>query len=84
LLLRNTETSCKQIVAAGWGAKLGYLGLVLDPQGGPVEVHFFESSELSGHWHRLGEFEGPAIEGWSQVQTANGEVDAWIYVLAPE
>jgi hypothetical protein len=62
----------------GWsllaGAKLGYPGLVLDPQGRPVEVHLFESSQLPGHLRRLDEFEGAGYRRVvTQVQTANGE-----------
>jgi len=74
-----------RLVAAGWGAKLGYPGLVLDPQGDHVEVCLFESSELPDHWRRLDEFEGPGYRRVvTHVQTANGEVDAWIYVVASE
>jgi gamma-glutamylcyclotransferase (GGCT)/AIG2-like uncharacterized protein YtfP len=74
-----------RLVASGWGAKLGYPGLVLDPQGGPVEVHLFESSELPDHLRSLDDFEGPGYRRVvAQVQTANGEVEAWIYVLASE
>lgn len=74
-----------RLVAAGWGATLGYPGLVLDPQGTPVEVYLFESSELPDHWPRLDEFEGAGYRRVvTQVRTANGEVDAWIYVLASD
>lgn len=74
-----------KLVASGWGAKLGYPGLVLDPQGSPVEVHLLESSELPGHLHQLDEFEGAGYRRVvTQVQTAIGGVDAWIYVLASE
>jgi gamma-glutamylcyclotransferase (GGCT)/AIG2-like uncharacterized protein YtfP len=74
-----------RLVAFGWGANLGYPGLVLDPQGSPVEVHLFESSELPGHWRRLDQFEGAGYRRVvTQVQTPNGAVDAWIYVLASE
>lgn len=70
-------------MAAGWGAPLGYPGLILDPQGPPVRVYLFESSELPKHWSRLDEFEGTGYRRVvTQVQTANGDVDAWIYVLA--
>ena len=73
------------MIASGWGAKLGYPGMVLDPQGSTVEVHLFESSELPGHLRRLDEFEGADYRRVvTQVQTPNGEVDAWIYVLESE
>jgi gamma-glutamylcyclotransferase (GGCT)/AIG2-like uncharacterized protein YtfP len=71
------------LIQAGWGADLGFPGLVLDPTGGTVEVDVFEAVDLSEHWGRLDAFEG---EGYrrvlAQVETANGIIDAWIYVLA--
>lgn len=67
----------------GWGAALGYPGLVLDPQGPIVEVHLFESPDLPQHWARLDEFEGDGYRRViTQVQTAERDVDTWIYVLA--
>ena len=74
-----------RLVAAGWGAKLGYPGLVVDPEGSPIEVYLFESSELPDHWRRLDEFEGAGYRRVvTQVRTASGEVDAWIYVVASD
>jgi len=74
-----------RLIASGWGAKLGYPGMVLDPQGSTVEVHLFESSELLSHLRRLDEFEDAGYRRVvTQIQTANGEVDAWIYVLESE
>ncbi len=71
-----------RLVEAGWGAKLGFPGLVLDPQGEAVEVHVFESMALPDHWQRLDAFEG---EGYrrvtAQVSTSDGNLDAWIYVI---
>jgi gamma-glutamylcyclotransferase (GGCT)/AIG2-like uncharacterized protein YtfP len=71
------------LVQAGWGADLGFPGLVLNPTGGAVEVDVFEAADLSEYWDRLDAFEG---EGYrrviAQVETANGVIDAWIYVLA--
>ena len=73
------------LVSAGWGAQLGYPALVLDPRGSAVEVYLFESSELPDHWPRLDAFEGAGYRRVvTQVQTANGEVNAWIYVLASD
>jgi len=72
-----------RLADAGWGAALGYPGLVLDPLGAAVEVHVFESSELPDHWPRLDKFEGTGYRRVvTQVRTADGEVDAWIYVIA--
>ena len=76
-----------RLVEAGWGAKLGYPGLVLDlagfdPAAGAIAVHLFESPELPGHWPRLDAFEG---EGYRRVAapvaTGEGLLAAWIYVI---
>jgi gamma-glutamylcyclotransferase (GGCT)/AIG2-like uncharacterized protein YtfP len=73
-----------RLIDAGWGAALGYPGLVLDPVGPIVEVYLFESSELPDHWSRLDEFEGTGYRRVvTQVRTADGELNAWIYVMAP-
>jgi gamma-glutamylcyclotransferase (GGCT)/AIG2-like uncharacterized protein YtfP len=72
-----------RLVDAGWGAALGYPGLVLDPQGPSVEVHLFESPELPDHWSRLDGFEGAGYRRVvTRVRAAAGELDAWIYVIA--
>ena len=68
---------------AGWGAPLGYLGLVLDSAGPVVEVHLFESPNLPDHWSRLDEFEGAEYRRVvAEVHTADGDVPACIYVIA--
>ena len=68
----------------GWGSALGFPGLVLDPAGTLVEVYRFESADLADHWARLDEFEGPGYRrAVARVSTEHGELDAWIYVLAP-
>jgi gamma-glutamylcyclotransferase (GGCT)/AIG2-like uncharacterized protein YtfP len=70
-------------VEAGWGAKLGYPGLILDPGGTPIEVVVFESRDLIHHWHRLDDFEGPDYRRVAgDVSTAEGVLRASIYVLA--
>ncbi len=70
------------VVAAGWGAHLGFPGLVLDPEGASVDVLVFESADLPAHWARLDEFEG---SGYLRVVTAvhalDGDIDACIYAL---
>lgn len=43
----------------GWGSRLGYPGIVLDPQGPPVPVMLLTSSDLPEAWSRLDNFEGP-------------------------
>ncbi len=71
-----------RLITAGWGAKLGYPGLVLDTSGAAIEVDVFESPELPGHWLRLDAFEGSGYRRVvTQVSAANGELDASIYVV---
>lgn len=69
----------------GWGAGLGYPGIVLDPTGPQVGVQVFTSDDLIAHWDRLDEFEG---EGYvrlvTQVSLASGSVAAQIYALADD
>ena len=72
-----------RLVDAGWGAALGYPGLVLDPLGALVEVDLFESADLPDHWPRLDAFEGAGYQRVvTPVRTADGDLDAWIYVIA--
>jgi gamma-glutamylcyclotransferase (GGCT)/AIG2-like uncharacterized protein YtfP len=68
---------------AGWGSALGFPGLILDPSDPALEVHLFESLDLPSHWSRLDEFEGPGYQRVvTQVRTADGEVSAYIDVVA--
>ena len=68
---------------AGWGADLGYPGLVLEPSGQEVEVFVFESEDLPNHWDRLDAFEGPGYRRvTATVSTSEGELETSIYVLA--
>ena len=74
-----------KLFASGWGAALGFPGLILDANGPLVEVEIFESAELPRHWARLDEFEGIGYRRVvTTVDTADGERSAWIYVLAEE
>lgn len=71
-----------RLVETGWGAWIGYPGLVLDADGPTVEVHVFESAELPGHWSRLDDFEGAAYQRVATtVHTETGTVEAHVYVL---
>jgi len=72
-----------KLVQAGWGAALGFPGLILDSSGPLVEVFLFESLDLRDHWSRLDAYEGSGY--WrvvTQVRVADGELSAYIYVLA--
>ena len=71
------------LVEAGWGAKFGYPGLILDPDEPVIAVNVFESRALLHHWHRLDAFEGPGYRRVAvDVSTAEGVLAASIYVLA--
>ncbi len=70
------------LIEAGWGAKLGYPGMILDPDGEPIEVFVFESRVLVDHWQRLDAFEGPGYRRLAvDVSTDEGVLPASIYVL---
>ena len=74
-----------ELFASGWGAALGFPGLVLNPLGPSVNVDLFESVELPKHWARLDEFEGAGYRRVvTTVITDEGERRASIYVLAEE
>lgn len=67
----------------GWGAAVGYPGIVLDEIGAEVRGFIFSSGELAAHWRRLDEFEGEGYERvLAQATLENGTVvQAYIYAL---
>jgi gamma-glutamylcyclotransferase (GGCT)/AIG2-like uncharacterized protein YtfP len=66
----------------GWGAQLGYPGVILDAKGPTVEVDLLESPELPQHWPRLDAFEGPGyVRVTVEVETDEGVLPASIYAL---
>lgn len=73
-----------RLIEQGWGATMGFPALILDPAGGRVAVHLFESPDLPAHWRRLDEFEG---DGYRRVivpvETDGGPVEAWLYEAQP-
>ncbi len=72
-----------RLLQAGWGADLGYPGMIPDDDGDVIEVFIFTSADLPDHWTRLDAFEG---EGYRRARvpaiTDDGEVEVSIYVLA--
>ena len=71
-----------RLVDEGWGAELGFPGLILIDEGDPLAVDLLESDDLAGHWARLDEFEGPGYRRvTTTVETVDGAVDACIYVI---
>jgi gamma-glutamylcyclotransferase (GGCT)/AIG2-like uncharacterized protein YtfP len=72
-----------RLLSEGWGAAMGYPGLILDANADEVNVQVFESADLPQHWARLDAFEGDGYRReTARVSTTNGELDACIYVLA--
>lgn len=74
-----------RLVQTGWGAALGFPGLVLDSEGQTIEVFLFEADSLAELWGRLDAFEG---DGYQRVETLvltdEGDVPASIYVVREE
>jgi gamma-glutamylcyclotransferase (GGCT)/AIG2-like uncharacterized protein YtfP len=57
--------------------------LIPDPLATPIEGYLFESPELPNHWAGLDEFESAGYgRGLTPVRTAEGDMSAWIYVIA--
>ena len=71
------------LVERGWGASIGYPGIVLDESGNDVHGHVFSSSNLNANWDSLDEFEGEEYERIvTTVTLPRGEqVQAHVYVL---
>lgn len=73
------------LVQRGWGAALGYPALVPAEDGDAIDVHLFLSQDLPDHWSRLDAFEGAEYcRARITVQTAEGPIEAWIYLDASE
>ena len=84
---RWTEASVKgELKQQGWGADLGFPGIVLNPNGNTVQGMLLEAPALEQHWHSLDAFEGNAYQRVeTEVQLTNGEVTvAYIYALNGE
>lgn len=67
----------------GWGAAMGFPGIVLGEGGGEVEGFVFSSEQLPAHWARLDAFEGDGYDRvMARVKLAGGAVvDACLYAL---
>ena len=73
-----------QLHAEGWGATLGFPGIVLDPQGPEVKGQVFTAPGLADFWPTLDAFEG---EGYRRVPVevwleGGDTLTCWIYSLA--
>ena len=67
----------------GWGAELGFPGIVLAADGGRVDGFLFESDRLDQHWPRLDAFEGEAYQRvLAEVELEDtSTVTAYVYTL---
>ncbi len=67
----------------GWGAKIGYPGIVLDEAGEDINGYIFSSNNLDKHWDELDEFEGGEYQRVIvEVQKKDSSlIEAFIYVL---
>ena len=67
----------------GWGATMGYPGIVLDKIGKEIQGFLFSSEKLSDHWAELDAFEGKSYERVLTVVKLKDTttVDAYIYEL---
>ena len=71
------------LVSSGWGAGIGYPGLVLNEAGDEIRGHVFTSSALAAKWSELDAFEGDEYERVvTTVTLETGEAtQAHVYVL---
>lgn len=69
---------------SGWGAELGYPGLVLDDGAGEVSGLLFTAEGLAEQWPMLDEFEGSGYKRCvTQATLACGEeVECYVYTLS--
>lgn len=74
------------LLEKGWGAEMGYPGIVLDDSGNRVQGFLFTSENLQNHWHMLDEFEGSEYERVPvEVTTLTDQtVQSCIYMLKHE
>lgn len=66
----------------GWGAAMGYPGIVLDESAEEVQGVVFSSEQLEGFWSELDAFEGEEYARVStKVHCAGVPLEAYVYVV---
>jgi len=72
-----------KLIQAGWGAEMGFPGLVLSDMGEDIHGFVFTSENLEAHWAALDEFEGGEYERvLAQIGQHSGAIaDAYVYAL---
>lgn len=73
-----------RLIEQGWGAALGYPGIIPSESGDEVHGFVFSSDELPAYWDRLDAFEGAGyVRVLVPARLDSGTVvDACIYALA--
>lgn len=71
------------LVQAGWGADMGFPGLVIAEDGEEIHGHVFISENLAEQWSALDEFEGREYRRvLTRVTLADGQqASAYVYAL---
>ncbi|MBS4081140.1 MULTISPECIES: gamma-glutamylcyclotransferase family protein [Pseudomonas] len=79
----ETATLKGRLAEAGWGAELGYPGLIIADDGDDIAGYVFSSEHFAEHWAALDEFEGSEYQRLlTQVTLADGStIDAYVYAL---
>ena len=72
-----------RLIEAGWGASMGFPGLVIDDEGTEIRGHVLSSTELTAKWAHLDEFEGEEYERVTAVVTLDSgiQIEASVYAL---
>ena len=72
-----------ELRSEGWGAQMGYPGIVLDASGNEIAGFLFTSEHLADHWDMLDDFEGVEYQRViTQAKLTDGSiVAAHIYTL---
>ncbi|MFI8033983.1 gamma-glutamylcyclotransferase family protein [Acinetobacter sp. ABJ_C3_5] len=67
----------------GWGAELGFPGIMLDQTDNKVSGFVFFSDNLEQHWQQLDEFEGAGYQRVPvEAHLNTGEIiDSFVYAL---
>ena len=71
------------LIEVGWGARIGFPGMLIDDEGDEIAGHVFSSPRLAAFWDELDAFEGPEYERQLTVVTLQdgSKVSAHAYVL---
>ena len=72
-----------RLVAEGWGAELGYPGMIADEAGETIEGQLLSSETLHQHWQALDAFEGEQYQRITvdAVLPDGSSVAAQVYTL---